>query len=200
MEGNIYERLLYVQSKLSVPKGQYNSFGKYNFRSCEDILTAVKSLLVEAGLTLYLSDEPVVIDGWHYIKASAFLRHGEELIIATAYAREPKDKKGMDDSQISGGTSSYARKYCLSGLFLIDSESDADSQEPEQPRYDKRKAKAEDDAELRLAQSRCKAALQVVATRDGFDPKLAWKDIQKREDYENTPGFWTARAVEYETA
>lgn len=204
MENNdFYERVLNVQAELKAPKGQYNNFGKYSYRSCEDILEAAKPLLVENKLLLNVSDCLVEIGGRNYIKAVAAIYDtgSDEFVTSTAFAREPESKKGMDESQITGCASSYARKYALNGLLLIDDTRDADTMDnrDEQPKYDKRKSMNQnDDAELRLAQSRCKAALQAVAERDGFDPKLAWKGIQQRNDYENTPGFWTARAVEYE--
>lgn len=119
--------LLNIQSKLIAPKGQFNSFGKYAYRSTEDILKAVKPLLEENNATLTLTDEPVLIGDWHYIKATAALKVGEEVKTVSAYARESDSKKGMDTSQITGTASSYARKYALNGLFLIDDTKDADS-------------------------------------------------------------------------
>lgn len=126
----IDSQLLEVQKKLKAPKGQYNSFGKYNYRSCEDILEAVKPLLSDLKLSLMLSDEIVLSGDWHYIKASAILRNEEgEEIRVVSYARESQSKKGMDESQITGTASSYARKYALNGLFLIDDTKDADTDE-----------------------------------------------------------------------
>lgn len=127
-KSNIYEALAAVQSALKAPKGQYNSFGKYSYRSCEDILEAVKPLLKESGLLLQLSDEPVMVGDWHYIKATATVADfSGNQVFCTAYAREPVEKKGMDDSQITGTASSYARKYALNGLFCIDDTKDADT-------------------------------------------------------------------------
>lgn len=129
-KSSIYEALAAVQSTLKAPKGQYNSFGKYHYRSCEDILEAVKPLLKESGLFLQLSDEPVMVGDWHYIKATATVADfSGNQIFCTAYAREPSEKKGMDDSQITGTASSYARKYALNGLFCIDDTKDADTDE-----------------------------------------------------------------------
>lgn len=121
--------LLQIQSELKAPKGQYNSFGKYKYRSCEDILEAVKPLLAKTGAILTISDEIVEVGGRVYVKATATLRAGEQCYTNTAYAREPAEKKGMDDSQVTGTASSYARKYCLNGLFLIDDTKDADTEE-----------------------------------------------------------------------
>jgi len=136
---SIQKKLADIQQNLKAPKGQRNSFGKYNFRSCEDILKAVKPLLGDLSLTLsdelvfsgMLEDEIVaagvtVKTQRVYIKATATLSNGADMITATAYAREASVKKGMDSSQLTGSTSSYARKYCLSGLFSIDSEADSD--------------------------------------------------------------------------
>ena len=124
------KELLQIQSELKAPKGQYNSFGKYKYRSCEDILEAVKPLCVKYGVILTLSDEIVQVGERYYIKATARLqKEGCTDVSVTAYAREALDKKGMDDSQITGTASSYARKYALNGLFCIDDTKDADTDE-----------------------------------------------------------------------
>lgn len=116
-----------IQHKLKAPKGQYNSFGKYNYRSCEDILEGVKPLLKEHNLALLIADEIVQIGERYYVKATAKITDGREIVSATAYAREPDTKKGMDESQITGATSSYARKYALNALLCIDDTKDADT-------------------------------------------------------------------------
>lgn len=123
------KKLLEIQSELKAPKGQYNSFGKYKYRSCEDILEAVKPICKKHGVTLTLSDEMVQIGERYYIKATAAITDGTEEKAVTAFAREPEAKKGMDDSQITGTASSYARKYALNGLFCIDDTKDADTDE-----------------------------------------------------------------------
>ena len=127
----IYEKLMNIQKELKAPKGQYNSFGKYKFRSCEDILEAVKPLLIANRTALTLSDELVYVGDRYYIKATATLYDldGEDDICNTALAREEETKKGMDGSQITGTASSYARKYALNGLFAIDDTKDADTNE-----------------------------------------------------------------------
>lgn len=122
-------RLIEIQKKLKAPKGQYNNFGKYKYRSCEDILEAVKPILAENGCTLTLSDEIVLIGDRYYVKATARLRGADTDEVAVAYAREDSEKKGMDGSQITGTASSYARKYALNGLFCIDDTKDADTDE-----------------------------------------------------------------------
>lgn len=116
-----------IQHKLKAPKGQYNLFGKYNYRSCEDILEGVKPLLKEHNLALLIDDEIVQIGERYYVKATAKITDGREIVSATAYAREPDTKKGMDESQITGATSSYARKYALNALLCIDDTKDADT-------------------------------------------------------------------------
>lgn len=130
MSKEFYVRLAEIQRTLNAPKGQYNSFGKYHYRSCEDILEGVKPLL--NGLFLSISDEIVLIGDRYYVKATASITDGETTHSASAMAREAVDKKGMDDAQITGATSSYARKYCLNGLFGIDDSKDADTNEHRQ--------------------------------------------------------------------
>lgn len=123
----LIQRVGDIQHKLKAPKGQYNSFGKYNYRSCEDILEGVKPLLKEHNLALLIDDEIVQIGERYYVKATAKITDGREIVSATAYAREPDTKKGMDESQITGATSSYARKYALNALLCIDDTKDADT-------------------------------------------------------------------------
>lgn len=127
----IYEKLKIIQTKLKAPKGQYNSFGKYHYRSLEDITEAIKPLLDETGATLTISDEIIQIGDRYYVKATATLYDigSNENISVTAFARESETKKGMDESQITGATSSYARKYALNGLFAIDDTKDTDTEE-----------------------------------------------------------------------
>lgn len=121
------EALPEIQAKLKVPKGQLNSFGGYKYRSCEDILEAVKPLLHKHALTLTVTDNLVTVGDRYYVKAKAVLRSGDSALHTEGYAREEEAKKGMDGSQITGAASSYARKYALNGLFLIDDTKDADA-------------------------------------------------------------------------
>lgn len=118
---SLHEGLRYIQANLKTPKGQVNSFGGYNYRSCEDILAALKPLLTEASASLTLEDEMVEVGGRVYVKSTATLSVGIISTTNTAFAREPLSRKGMDESQITGAASSYARKYALAGLFAIDS-------------------------------------------------------------------------------
>jgi hypothetical protein len=125
----ITDKLIAIQQALKAPKGQYNSFGGYNYRSCEDILEAVKPILAKEKVALTISDEIVEVGGRIYVKATATLHDPSDAnVIArtSAYAREEESKKGMDAAQLTGATSSYARKYALNGLFAIDDNKDAD--------------------------------------------------------------------------
>lgn len=126
---SIYEKLLNIQSELKAPKSQINKFGGYNYRNCEDILEAVKPICKKHNAVVYLSDELVIIGERYYIEATATLVDVEtsETIEVTAYAREEESKKGMDGSQVTGASSSYARKYALNGLFDIDDTKDSDT-------------------------------------------------------------------------
>ncbi len=136
---NIYEKLLHIQQTLKAPKSQYNKFGDFHYRSCEDIQEAVKPVLSEVKAVLLVSDEIVQIGGRFYIKATAKLKDTEsqEAVTNTAYAREVDEKPKMDAAQITGSCSSYARKYALNGLFCID-----DVKDPDYPQQDRAKQQA----------------------------------------------------------
>lgn len=122
-----------IRSELKAPKSQYNEFGKYNYRNLDDILTALKPLLDKYPGRLDLTDSVIGIGGWHYIEAKAtFTEADGSQTVSKAYAREPEVKKGMDAPQITGTASSYARKYALNALFLIDDTYDADTNEYQQ--------------------------------------------------------------------
>lgn len=125
---NIYEKLLYIQTNLKAPKNQFNKFGNYKYRNCEDILEAVKPIQQQIKAVTILTDEIVHIGERYYVKATARLIDTEngEQVENTAFAREEEIKKGMDGSQITGSSSSYARKYALNGLFDIDDTKDSD--------------------------------------------------------------------------
>ena len=140
---SIVEKLLSVQTELKAPKGQYNSFGKYKDRSCEDILEAVKPILAKYKASITVSDDLVQIGNRIYVKATARFLDAEVAGLSidnTAFAREPDTKKGMDESQITGTASSYARKYALNGLLLIDDTKDADTDENRNERDGRSKA------------------------------------------------------------
>lgn len=159
------KRVSEVQQKLKAPRGQYNRFGGYNYRSCEDILEAVKPICAEHSMLLNLSDEIVNVGERYYIKATAKLYdlESDSVISSTALAREAQTKKGMDDSQITGTASSYARKYALNGLFNIDDTKDADTDE-----YRKNSQKAETaKAESPLMCPKCGKEVKSQKKRDG---------------------------------
>lgn len=128
---SIFSKLLSIQNELKAPKNQYNKFGKYNYRSCEDILEEIKPLCLKYGAVLLVDDYVEQVGERFYIKAKASLIdiETEQEIYACAYARESENKKGMDSAQVTGATSSYARKYALNGLFCIDDTKDVDTQE-----------------------------------------------------------------------
>lgn len=159
------EELQKIQAELKAPKGLYNKFGGYAYRSCENILEAVKPLLKKYGCTLVISDDMMMLGDRFYVKATATFENKEgKSITTTAFAREELTKKGMDASQITGSASSYARKYALNGLFCIDDTKDADTmdntQQPAIPAKSNSDNNGLDDTlamavqELRAAQSK----------------------------------------------
>lgn len=135
----VQEKLLHIQQNLKAPKNQYNSFGDYHYRNCEDILEALKPLLAEVKAVILIRDDVVLIGDRFYIKATATLQDAEsqDNISNTAYARETEQKPKMDAAQITGSCSSYARKYALNGLFCIDDAKDPDTQKPPEPQEPK---------------------------------------------------------------
>ena len=151
------EKLVKVQSNLKANKTQHNNFGNYDYRSAEDILTAVKPLLAENGLTLTITDDIALIGERYYIKATATVSDGENSVSTTAFAREAELKKGMDESQITGSASSYARKYAMNGLFAIDDNKYADTLNDKQE--DAPKPVKKDGAYMRDGLQKCVAAI-----------------------------------------
>ena len=168
-EETFTEKLITVQCDLKAPKGQRNDFGKYNYRSAEDIVNAVKPLNKEQGLLLTLSDKMILIGDRYYVEATATITDGETSQNYTAYAREAVAKKGMDESQITGTASSYARKYALNGLYLIDDTKDADTNEYKQQENNVKKINKKQKEELernfsKIADLRKISAKSVEAT------------------------------------
>ena len=164
---SIYEKLTRIQTELKAPKNLYNSFGKYKYRNAEGICEAVKPYLKRENVSLLLSDEMVEVGGRVYVKATATLRDNEtgEKESVTANARESAEKKGMDDSQITGTASSYARKYALNGLFLLDDTKDADSDEYKKENDEKEQMKkAEEEAE-KIAKQKIEAVKVKALTK-----------------------------------
>lgn len=175
----IHEKLLQIQLALKAPKGQHNNFGNYSYRSCEDILEAVKPILKEHNCTLTLSDTVKQIGERYYIEATASLTSDSETLTVTAFAREPESKKGMDDSQITGSASSYARKYALNGLFCIDDTKDADTDEyteqqnkkAEKPQHDSKSNKPVDDPKYNISIlcKNCGKPISKLKKKDGTE-------------------------------
>lgn len=180
------DALIKIQSELKAPKSQYNSFGKYSYRNAEDILEAVKPLLSKYNATMYITDEVVEVGGRIYVKATVTLSDGKETITASAYAREPETRKGMDDSQITGATSSYARKYALNGLFAIDDTKDNDTNELREEReervaYEEKQAKKSKFTDEQMEQMKMWAVGDVFTSDELADikKKLSGSDWKK---------------------
>jgi hypothetical protein len=173
-------KLTQIQSELKAPKNQYNSFGKYKYRNCEDILEAVKPLLAKYDCKLIISDEVVNIGTRFYIKATAKFKSEDGVVTVSALAREEESKKGMDGSQVSGAASSYARKYCLNGLFLIDDTKDADSQAP---------VKSDTSVMQKIASATSKAELTNI-----------WQQLSAADKTEQVIASFKLKALEYENA
>ena len=144
----LHQKLTEIQNELTVNKDLYNSFGKYSYRSCESILEKVKPLCKKHGVSLRITDEIKLIGNRYYIEATAHIANMESgaAIEVKAYAREAEEKKGMDESQITGSASSYARKYALSGLFALDDGKDADSDDNTKKAIMEKEASAEKQA------------------------------------------------------
>lgn len=184
------EKVVAVQSELKAPKNQYNSFGEYKYRSCEDILEGVKPLLKKYGLYLKISDAVELIGDRYYIKATATLSDADNCISTSAYAREQLEKKKMDASQVTGAASSYARKYALNGLLCIDDTKDADSVEdkplPQNTAYNWKILKARaaqggvaEDALKDYLKNELKVKNTDEMTRDHYQKAFDWVNSQR---------------------
>lgn len=181
--------LVSIQSTLKAPKGQHNKFGNYDYRSAEDILNALKPILRAMNATLTLADEPVLVGDWHYIKATATLVTKENTYTGTGFARESPTKKGMDDSQITGTASSYARKYALNGLFLIDDTKDADTNEYRQQQAPQRNTKQyhqppkkQDNSVIEAKRKLFKGRLAQIAKALNSNSSVVSKEIIKQAE------------------
>ena len=171
---DIYEKLGTIQTKLKAPKNQYNKFGNYYYRNAEDIQEAVKPLLAETKTVLTISDDIALVGDRFYIRATATLTdaEGKDSIAVTAYAREPLECKGMDDAQVTGATSSYARKYALCGLFLLDDTKDADSMDnskEEPPKTQPKATQKRAASEPQTKQAENKRPVERFATNDQLE-------------------------------
>ncbi|EAW1737015.1 recombinase [Salmonella enterica subsp. enterica] len=203
MSKEFYARLAEIQEHLNAPKNQYNSFGKYKYRSCEDILEGVKPLL--KGLFLSISDEVVLIGDRYYVKATATITDGENSHSASAIAREEENKKGMDAAQVTGATSSYARKYCLNGLFGIDDAKDADTDEHKHQQNaapaKQTKSSLSSPAPEQVLKAFTEAAMQkntVEELKQAF--AKAWKMLEGTEEQAKAKDIYNIRRDELEGA
>lgn len=181
----LLEKLSNIQQKMKVPKNMYNSFGKYHYRNAESILEAFKTFEEEYKVTLTVSDDIVIFGDRIYVQATATIMDCEtkEQISTKAFARESLDKKGMDDSQITGAASSYARKYALNGLFLLDDTKDADTEENKKEREANQKAEKENHA---AAISAKRKMIEDICKKHNLAPetickanKQIWKELNE---------------------
>lgn len=176
-ERTFEEKLISIQSELKAPKNQKNNFGNYKYRSCEDILEAVKPLLVKEGLLLTLNDELVMVGDRYYIKTTAKLVSKNSGCLTTAYAREEETKKGMDSSQITGAASSYARKYALNAMFLIDDNKDSDNTSNGMQTGKKEAPKPTTDSNVVDGQSKLQLAINKMQEKIANAPTL--RELEK---------------------
>jgi len=189
---SIHEALMNVQKELKAPKSQRNNFGNYNYRSQEDILEAVKPLLADNGLHMFITDEIIQVADRVYVKATVTISNGEKELSVSASARESESKKGMDESQITGATSSYARKYALNGLFLIDDTKDADATNNHK----------EEDLQKKFLEALGKTKdfedLNNLMTFSDF-PREIWKQVGKNvlEQAEKVNAVWDKEAKQW---
>lgn len=178
----IMEKLIAVQKELKAPKNQRNNFGGYNYRSCEDILEAVKPILAKHGLLLTLSDEMVEVGGRVYVKATAMLRGDDGNVVVTAFAREDEERKGFDGAQITGSSSSYARKYALNGLFCIDDTKDSDATNTHEDRKKETVAKNEPTTEKKYKCAACGTEVDRTVAEYSYKKhgRILCRDCQKK--------------------
>ena len=184
-KGNIYDKLEQVQQTLKAPKNQYNSFGKYHYRSCEDILEGLKEPLIKVHAVVTISDEIISVGDRIYVKATARFTDGTDSVENTAYAREELEKKGMDASQITGAASSYARKYALNGLFLIDDNKDADAtnkgeEKPKTTTLNPKRAEQEKIAEAKIGEAKINVLLK-QCDECGINPATVCEKMKVNE-------------------
>jgi hypothetical protein len=191
---SVYEKLQIVQQKLKAPKNQFNSFGKYNYRSCEDILEGLKPILDEVKATVILNDNIELIGDRYYIRAVAHFIDSDDGrdLISTAYAREDLDKKGMDLAQVTGSVSSYARKYALNGLFCIDDTKDSDSTNE----HDKKPSSNNTEQPKTLSDGQV-SRLFAIASKKGYNPEAVKKTIMQKY---NTSEVKSLSKVHYDEA
>lgn len=208
MSKNIYAKLTEIQVKLNAPKGQYNKFGNYSYRSCEDILEALKPLLNEQKLCLFISDEIVQIGERYYLKATVTLAdiESDNVLTFTGFAREEESKKGMDGSQVTGASSSYARKYALNGAFNIDDNKDSDATNQHDKPSPSTDSKPENKQKGSTSQAQI-TRIYAIARTAGVDSKKVKADVLKafglsslteltREQYDKVCNGYEKKAAE----
>ena len=178
---DLIKKVCEIQTGLKAPKNQYNSFGEYRYRSCEDILEAVKPMLKDRDLVLTISDDVVQVGERYYVKATATITDGVNSISNSAFAREMLEKKKMDDSQITGATSSYARKYALNGLFCIDDTKDADALPPDEKLPPK--DKGVEDLKNEIKSDKAKATKELNKKVDEYNKSDAGLEERYRSMY-----------------
>ncbi|PNX49860.1 MAG: hypothetical protein BV457_00035 [Thermoplasmata archaeon M9B1D] len=185
----IYEKLGAIQTELKAPKNQFNAFGKYKYRSCEDILEALKPLLSKHGLSLVITDDLILIGSRYYIKATATIydiKNEDKKLSACAFAREEENKKGQDGSQITGSSSSYARKYALNGLFLIDDTKDSDgtNKHGKEKKKEKMKDVEANKIEIDEAIEHAQTIEEVQKTKEVYKHKWNYLKLNSKADYD----------------
>lgn len=183
-------KLAKIQKELKAPKGQVNKFGGYKYRNCEDILEAVKPLL--GDLILRIEDDIVEVGERFYVKAEAWLYDGENSIVTRAYAREPLSKKGMDESQVTGAASSYARKYALNGLFCIDDTKDADSHDNRESGAGSKTPLSQSSSSSSVISEMQRKRLMAIAT-NGKLTDAQMKDIIKKHGFASSKEITKAK-------
>lgn len=198
-EKGIWEKLIEIQSELKAPKNQYNSHGNYKYRSAEDIIEAAKPLCRARGLALLVDEALVEIGGRVFVESIAEISDGKETICRRAHAEHAKEQKGMNAAQISGSTSSYAKKYALSNLFALDDTKDPDYTNDEKKTQARNIANRGQDG-ISKARAELNAAIERWASATGADAKKAKAGIKKRPDYEPTEEFYSRTAYEFTEA
>lgn len=178
---SIYEKLSLIQNSLKVPKNNYNSFGKYNYRSCEDIVEAVKPLAKKHNVLLTLTDGIAYLGDRYYVEATAKLidLESDNVITVTGYAREEENKKGMDGSQVTGAASSYARKYALNGMFAIDDTKDSDATNTHGNEQDKPKPTQSTTPSQGLTEAQIKR-FYAIAKKSGYESEEIKGRVEKK--------------------
>lgn len=196
----LIKKIISIQESLNAPKGQYNSFGKYHYRSCEDIMAALKPLLSREGVLQYITDDVVMIGERFYVKATVTVTDGVDSISNSAFAREEETKKGSDGAQITGAASSYARKYALNGMYNIDDSKDADTDEH---KHQQNSAPAKQSKPSPTPAQVLKAFTDAAAQKTSVDDlkqafAKAWKMLEGTDEQQKAQDAYNIRKDELE--